>query len=462
MLLQVKIDFKVDTASTNYDAFKGKMLAEVADGNKSSTNSKAEHPSFTSGRMDKVSFVSSINVENPRYALGMMIDKELHLVPVKSELFRFFRPPANCLTKYLSLVAFFQMRQSYSYFDKGDKRTKAEQKAENGSDDEAEDLKQVTVKFARSGDADKIKKARERSYHYISHIGADEPWCEAMIYPKHTSQSAIERQKIPLAQHAIDGHFSSIPPNEYFSDLISDNATLNATASQAPEVNEEEKEVKTPTVRGPISKKQVKKLPLLEQIKIFLKDGKSKAWKFIVSRDCNPFCFVAKILSFPHLMEMLSDSQLSIDKVLRNLALCGVMMRGNWTLQSEILYPPSFVSLTNGVSSELMCRGRDYVLFKLMRNEMAFLNRHKISAVTMLPVEETKEIIESVAIVKSSDKGKIWDLLKPPDHDFEKRHPEIVQRQDAFWKAQEEKFLEMEAEKNEKRTRKKSHRDSKT
>lgn len=172
--------------------------------------------------------------------------------------------------------------------------------------------------------------------------------------------------------------------------------------------------------------------------------------------------FAAKILSFPHLMEMLSDPQISIDKVLRNLALCGVMMKGNWTLQSEILYPPTFVSLTNGVSSDLMCRGRDYVLFKLMRNEMALLNRQKISAITSLPVEETKEIIESVAIVKSTEKGKIWDLLKPPDHDFEKRHPEIVQRQDAFWKAQEEKFLEMEAEKNEKRTRKKSHRDSKT
>lgn len=274
MFFQVKIDFKVDTASSNYDAFKGKMLAEVADGNRSASNVKIEHPSFTSGRMDKVSFVSSISVENPRYALGMMIDKELHLVPVKSEMTRYFEDIATTRIPNISFVAFFQMRQSYSYFDKGDKRTKAEQKAENGSDDEAEDLKQVTVKFARSGDADKIKKARERSYHFISHIGADEPWCEAMIYPKNTSQSQIERQKIPLSQHSIDGHFSSIPPNEYFSDLISDNATLNAAASQAPEINEDEKEAKTATVIGPISKKQVKKLPLLDQIKIFLKDGK--------------------------------------------------------------------------------------------------------------------------------------------------------------------------------------------
>jgi DNA-directed RNA polymerase III subunit RPC5 len=74
------------------------------------------------------------------------------------------------------------MRQNYGYFDKGDKRTKAEEKAENGSDDEAEDLKQVTVKFARSGDAEKIKKAKERSYHFISHIGAGNTSKKSLIW----------------------------------------------------------------------------------------------------------------------------------------------------------------------------------------------------------------------------------------------------------------------------------------
>jgi DNA-directed RNA polymerase III subunit RPC5 len=178
--------------------------------------------------------------------------------------------------------------------------------------------------------------------------------------------------------------------------------------------------------------------------------------------NLNKFFFLAKVLSFNHLMEMLSDSQLSIDKVLRNLALCGVMLRGNWALQSEVLYPPGFVSLINGVSSELMCRGRDYVLFKLMKNELSFLNRQKISVLTQLPQEETKEVIESIAYLKVTEKkSKIWDLLKPADYDFEKRHPEIVQRQEAFWKAQELKFLEMEAEKSEKRTRKKSVREAK-
>lgn len=166
------------------------------------------------------------------------------------------------------------MRQNYSYFDKGDKRTKDQQKAENGSDDETDDLKQVTVKFARSGDAEKIKKARERSYHFISHIGADEPWCEAMIYPKSSTQSQVERQKVPHSHHSTDGNFTSIDPKEYFADLISDEATLNAAMpTMAAEPDEAEKEAKAPMNRGPISKKQLKKLPLLDQIKTFLRDG---------------------------------------------------------------------------------------------------------------------------------------------------------------------------------------------
>jgi DNA-directed RNA polymerase III subunit RPC5 len=139
------------------------------------------------------------------------------------------------------------------------------------------------------------------------------------------------------------------------------------------------------------------------------------------------------------------------------------MLRGNWTLQSEVLYPQEYISPNNGISSELMCRGRDYILYKIMRNELAFLNRQKISVVTQLPYEETREVLESVAHLKVTEKrNKIWDLLKSADFDFEKRHPEIVQRQEAFWKAQEEKFSEMEAEKSEKRTRKRSVRDSKT
>jgi DNA-directed RNA polymerase-3 subunit RPC5 len=391
------------------------MFAKSADGSKTSGD-KNELPSFTSGRMDKSSFTSSKPIEGKRFAVAVMQDKQLHLVPVKS---------------------FFQMRQAFSHFDKGDKRTKAD-KGEPEVEEEEEDLKQVTVKFARpAGDTERIKKARERSYQFISSIGKDEPWCETLIYPKNAPESLVERQKIPYSS-TIPHQLTSIPIGEYFGSLVG----LEASALYSPtgEIikTEETPEERINALKGAISKRLVKKLPLLEQLKTILKD--------------------AKVLSFNNLMDMVGNAQVTPDKVLRSLTLCGIMIRGNWTLQSEFLYPLTFISTTNGITTELMCRGRDYILFKLIKNELMSLTRQRISAITQLPPEEAREVLESVASLKSN---KTWDLLKPPDYDFEKRHPEVIQRQEAFWKTQEEKFTEMEAEKTEKRKRTRSIREAK-
>ena len=85
--MQIKIDFKIDTASRNYDAFRGEMLAKLADGNRASTSyDKNEHPTFSSGRMDKATYVSSIAADHPRYSIGIREENGLYLVPVKSML----------------------------------------------------------------------------------------------------------------------------------------------------------------------------------------------------------------------------------------------------------------------------------------------------------------------------------------------------------------------------------------
>jgi DNA-directed RNA polymerase-3 subunit RPC5 len=349
-----------------------------------------------------------------------MQDRELHLTPIKT---------------------FFQMRQTYSYFDKGDKRKKAEKNDDNM--EQEEDVKQVTVKFAKTGDSEKIKKAREKSFQFISQIGVDEPWCEAFIYPKSSPQSEMERQKLPLVSTFDASSFNAITPSEYFKKLLDDDANaLDASLQKALTIAcskaTDGGESKILSIRAPISKRQVKKLPLVDQIKVILRD--------------------AKVLTFDEIFRMVSIPDLTPDKVLRNLTLCGVMIRGNWVLQSEVLYPDEYISLTGGVTAEKMRRGRDYVLFKLTRNEMMGLNRQKVSSVTQLPLNESREVLESVASLQAN---KTWDLLKPPDYDFESRNPDIFRRQDAIWKAQEEKFIEMEVEKHEKRKRTRSVRENK-
>ena len=100
---------------------------------------------------------------------------------------------------FLIILAILQMRQSFSYFDKQDKRTKAEQKVENESDD-------------------KLHKAREKSNNFVSKIGADEPWCETLWHLHKSYEAELERKKI-FEPRAVDGSYSldlqSIRSHEY-------------------------------------------------------------------------------------------------------------------------------------------------------------------------------------------------------------------------------------------------------
>lgn len=56
-------------------------------------------------------------------------------------------------------------------------------------------LLQITVKFART-ENDSIRKAREKSFNFISQKNADEPWCETMWYNKNSQQAVLEREKL--------------------------------------------------------------------------------------------------------------------------------------------------------------------------------------------------------------------------------------------------------------------------
>lgn len=87
------------------------------------------------------------------------------------------------------------MRPSFSYFDKSDTRNKAEKKAENDADLDEEEPKQITVQFART-ENDSIRKAREKSFGFLSAKSADEAWCRTMWYPKDSQQAVLEREKL--------------------------------------------------------------------------------------------------------------------------------------------------------------------------------------------------------------------------------------------------------------------------
>lgn len=156
------------------------------------------------------------------------------------------------------------------------------------------------------------------------------------------------------------------------------------------------------------------------------------------------------------------------------------MIRGNWVVQSECLYPEKTWSTLNGVPAEFMCRARDYIvsrinqlihrvingnLFQLYQfTKKLSLSRQKMADVTQLPAEELKEIMESVAVL--NDVSKEWEMAVEHDQQFEKNNSDLVQRQDLVWRSKEEQFSKMEAERPStstfsKRIRKRSVRESK-
>lgn len=67
-------------------------------------------------------------------------------------------------------------------------------------------------------------------------------------------------------------------------------------------------------------------------------------------------------MRFDRLMELISDSAITAEKVLRTLPSVGMLVKGNWIVLSEILYPAESVSSIHGVPAELMCRARDYIV----------------------------------------------------------------------------------------------------
>lgn len=195
---------------------------------------------FRSGTMDRQTFISTKPLDNiNKYIVGYFKDREIHASLVKGMI---------------------QMRPSFSYFDKSDKRNKAEQKAENEADLDEEEPKQVTVKFARN-DNDRSKKAREKSFNYIAQKSAEEPWCQTMFYPHDTAEAELERQKLFSATNEATGHALSLKSNEYVESLI------------PPENQHCSLEARV------ISMSKLKTLPLSDQIQNILKDSKVVSYR---------------------------------------------------------------------------------------------------------------------------------------------------------------------------------------
>ncbi|KAH8295799.1 hypothetical protein KR018_009173, partial [Drosophila ironensis] len=412
---EVKVDFGLDIESGHYDRFKGEQFAVAADGKNSfgaNPGAKgAERPTYKRGIMDRQAYTSSRSLTDvTKYIVGIYSDREVHISP---------------------LTSIVQLRPALSHFDKEDKRKKAEQKAQSEDGDEEEVLQQVTVKFARGSGKNSGKEQRAGTYDGFVQKIADEPWCEAYWHARTTATAELERQKLfatshlanqALAQAAGDYLKRLLPYDEHVQPVEVAPDSSAGAAQVLPVYN----------------KAMLRTMPLLEQLRVVLRD--------------------TRMLSFGEMLEILTehmDPHVTADKVLALLPQVAILLHGNWVPRSEVVFPEKMLSHANGVPAEQMIRARDYILFRFSRTACLF--RSQVMAATQLPPAETLDVLRTVARVNGS---KRWELLLPPDKEFEQRHPELVQRQELHWRATEQHYNEMDWARETKRVRKRSTRKS--
>ena len=145
---------------------------------------------LSSSVMDKITYTSTKALLDPgRFAVGILIDNELHLNPLHGIL---------------------HVKPSFPYLDKSDKSLK-DAGAETGkpnflclhlfskmsmfasteSGDEEEVAEQVTVKFART-ETDRSKALREKSYGFLQKKSAEELWINTKFYPVNSEEAKVK------------------------------------------------------------------------------------------------------------------------------------------------------------------------------------------------------------------------------------------------------------------------------
>ncbi|KAF6126501.1 RNA polymerase III subunit E [Phyllostomus discolor] len=368
---KVELEMAIDTLNPNYCRSKGEQIALNVDG-----ACADETSTYSSKLMDKQTFSSSQTTSNTsRYAAALYRQGELHLTPLHGIL---------------------QLRPSFSYLDKADAKHREREAANEGdsSQDEAEeDVKQITVRFSRP-ESEQARQRRVQSYEFLQKKHAEEPWVHLHYYSLRDSRSEHERQYL-LCQgsNGVENTELVKSPSDYLMMLM-------------PPSQEEEKD-KPVAPSNVLSMAQLRTLPLADQIKILMKN--------------------VKVMPFANLMSLLGPSIDSV-AVLRGIQKVAMLVQGNWVVKSDILYPKDSSSPHSGVPAEVLCRGRDFVMWKFTQSR--WVVRKEVATVTKLCAEDVKDFLEHMAVVRIN---RGWEFVLPPDGEFIKKHPDVVQRQHMLW-----------------------------
>ncbi|XP_077131160.1 DNA-directed RNA polymerase III subunit RPC5 [Ranitomeya variabilis] len=377
---KVEIDMAINTVSPNYCRSKGEQIALNVDG-----TCNDETSTYSSKLMDKQTF-SSIQAAGgtSRYAVGFYRKGEIHVTPLHGIL---------------------QLRPSFTYLDKADskyrEREAANDAAGDSSQDEGEDdVKQVTVRFSRP-ETEQAKQRRAQSYEFLQKKQAEESWVHLHYCGIKDSRSEHEKQYLLCQNQTMTENQELMKSSSEYLQML-----------MPPSVQEETEKPVAPS--NVLSMAQLRTLPLADQIKILMKN--------------------VKVIPFANLMGLMAAGTESI-AVLRCIQQVAMLVQGNWVVKSDVVYPKESSSPHSGVSAEVLCRGRDFVMWKFTQDR--WVVRKEVGTVTKLCQEDVKDFLDQIAIPRIN---KGWEFMLPFDEDFMKKHPDVVQRQSMLWKGIQSKL----------------------
>ncbi|NXQ27224.1 RPC5 polymerase, partial [Alaudala cheleensis] len=368
---KVELEMAIDTLNPNYCRSKGEQIALNVDG-----TCTDETSTYSSKLMDKQTFCSSQAASNvSRYAAAVYKKGELHLTPLHGIL---------------------QLRPSFTYLDKADAKHREREAANEGGDssqDEAEDdVKQITVRFSRP-ETEQARQRRVQSYEFLQKRQAEEHWVHLHYYGLKDSRSEHERQYLFSQGHGLAENTELIKsPSEYLMMLM------------PPSVEEEKRSREMfphhmSSIQGSESRTSVSEVEHLS----------------------------VKVMPFANLLSLLGSGT-DATAVLRCVQQVALLVQGNWVVKSDVLYPKDTSSPHSGVPAEVLCRGRDFVMWKFTQDR--WVVRKEVAAVTKLCPEDVKDFLEHMSVARIN---KGWEFMLPYDEDFVKKHPDIVQRQQMLW-----------------------------
>ncbi|KAL0984001.1 hypothetical protein UPYG_G00135750 [Umbra pygmaea] len=368
---KVELEMAINTLSPNYCRSKGEQIALNVDG------TTCEDSTYSVKMMDKQTFTSiQATTNTSRYAAAIFRKGELHVTPLQGIL---------------------QLRPSFSYLDKADSKLRdreAANEAGDSSQDEAEeDVKAVTVRFSRP-ESEQARQRRIQSYDFLQKKHAEEPWVHLHYHSINDGRSDHERQYLYCQTMGGSENTELVKtPKEYLAMLM-------------PPVTEEkiEKPVGPSNV---LSMAQLRTLPLGDQVKTLMKN--------------------VKVMPFANLMGLMTPGTDST-AVLRCIQQVALLVQGNWVVKSDVLYPKNSCSPHSGVAAEVLCRGRDFVMWRFTQERSVM--RKEIAGIIKLPPEDVKDFLEHMAVPRIN---RGWEFLLPSDNDFMKKHPDVAQRQQMLW-----------------------------